>query len=231
MMAFISYSHKDREYAQPAKQFLEELGIAAFLAHEDLEVSEEWKVEIVEKLKSCDYFIPLLSKNFRWSKWAPQEAGFIASRPEVQIVPLSIDGTVSFGFMEHLQSGRIGEGGITRELLVTPLARKQPRVFLPPMIGVAVDARSWRGAEHRMRPLVPLFPLLTAHEAQVLAAGAAENGEIWSAFECRTKHLPEFIRVHGRTIKPRTLKVLQYQIDNGRRYIPSPDELRDGDID
>ncbi|WP_423924662.1 toll/interleukin-1 receptor domain-containing protein [Candidatus Palauibacter sp.] len=221
MIAFISYSYLDREYARQTKQVLEEVGIAAFIAHEDLEVSEEWKVRIIEELKSCDLFIPLLSENFRRSKWAPQEAGFVASRPEVRIAPLSIDGTIPFGFIEHVQSTRIGEGGVTRELLVIPLARKQPRVFLPALIKIAVEARGWRSAERRIRPLVPLFPLFTAEEAQTFAERAVNNDQVWSASECRTEHLPEFIRAHGHQIKSATLKALQYQIDNDRPYIPS----------
>ena len=46
----------------------------------------------------------------------PQEVGFIISRPEVVIVPLSIDGTTPPGFMSKLQSGRISPEGITVEL-------------------------------------------------------------------------------------------------------------------
>lgn len=230
MIAFISYSHLDREYARQAKQVLEEVGVAAFLAHEDLEVSEEWKARIIEELRSCDLFVPLLSENFRRSKWAPQEAGFVASRSEVRIAPLSIDGTLPFGFMEHVQSSRIGRSGVTRELLVMPLAHQQPRVFLPALIKIAVAAGAWRTAERRMRPLVPLFPQFTANEAQTLAEGAVDNDQVWSASECRTEHLPEFIRVQGHQIEPATLKALQYQIDHDRRYIPSPEELPDVEI-
>lgn len=214
MIAFISYSYVDREYARQAKQVLEEVGVTAFLAHEDLEVSEAWKERIIEELKDCDLFVPLLSKDFRCSKWAPQEAGFVASRPKVRIAPLSIDGTTPFGFMESVQSGRIREGGVTHELLVAPLARWKPRAFLPGLIKIAVHAWDFRDAERKMRPLVPLFPLFTAQEAQTLAEGAVKNGQVWSAFECRTKHLPEFIRVQGSQIEPATLKALQDKIDN-----------------
>jgi len=109
MIAFISYSYLDRHHARQTKRVLEDVGVAAFLAHEDLKVSEEWKNRIIEELKICHLFIPLLSKNFRRSKWAPQEVGFIVSRPEVRIAPLSIDETTPFGFIEHLQSGRMRE--------------------------------------------------------------------------------------------------------------------------
>lgn len=213
MTAFISYSYLDREYARQTKEVLKEVGVTAFLAHEDLEVTEAWKERIVEELKVCDLFIPLLSKNFRSSEWAPQEAGFVVSRPEVRIAPLSIDETMPFGFIEHIQSGRIGENGVTRELLVIPLARQKPRTFLPGLIRIAVEAWSFRSAERRMHPLVPLFPLFTTQEAQTLAEGAAGNGQVWSAFRCRTEYLPEFIRVQGHQIPPATLKALQDRIE------------------
>ena len=127
LTAFISYSHLDREFGGQARDVLGEVGIDAFLAHEDLEMSEEWQQRILEELRHCDLFVPLLSKNFLKSPWAPQEAGFIASRPpdEVVIAPLSIDGTIPFGFFGHVQSGHIVDG-ITRELLVEPLMKRFP---------------------------------------------------------------------------------------------------------
>ena len=119
--AFVSYSHVDREFGRQAKTVLGEVGIDAFLAHEDLDTSEQWQERILSELRRCDLFVPLLSKNFLESEWAPQEAGFIASRPsEVVIAPLSIDGTTPSGFLSHIQSSRIQDDRITRELLVEP---------------------------------------------------------------------------------------------------------------
>src|ERR1700730_11751287 len=109
--AFVSYSHVDRAYGAQAKKVLAEFNIEAFLAHDDLEVSEEWRKRILIELRQCDFFVPLLSQNFLSSKWAPQEAGFIISRADVVIAPLSIDGTTPFGFLSHLQSRRIPNEG------------------------------------------------------------------------------------------------------------------------
>src|ERR1700733_5688190 len=100
--AFISYSHKDRKDSAEAKAVLAEVGIEAFLAHDDLLVSEEWRERIIEELQRCDIFVPLLSANFLESKWASQEVGFIISRPDVAIAPVSIDGTPPFGFISHV---------------------------------------------------------------------------------------------------------------------------------
>lgn len=217
--AFISYSHLDRLYGGQVKSVLEEADIDGFLAHDDLEVSEEWRERILEELQRCDLFIPLLSKNFLLSKWAPQETGFIISRPEVVIAPLSIDETTPFGFLSHLQSRRIPTDGITCALLVEPLARKIPRKILPRLIRIAGDAKNFRDAESKMGPLVPHFPIFTAEEAQALAKVSVANKQIWSAALCRAEYLPRLIRDQSANIEPMTLRALQYQVENDRAYI------------
>jgi TIR domain-containing protein len=197
---------------------LSEVGIDAFLAHEDLEVSAEWRDRILEELRGCHLFVVLLSANFVASRWGAQEVGFIVSRPEVVIAPLSVDGTTSFGFISHLQSRRIPAGGITRELLVIPLARKSPRHILPGLINLAIGAGSFRGAEALMAPLVPFFGSMTSTEAQALAEGAISNNQVWSAGRCRAEYLPAFIKAQAHQISPKALRALEYQVENDEPY-------------
>ena len=216
--AFVSYSHVDRKFGQQVKVVLGEVGIDAFLAHEDMETSEQWRDRILSELYRCDLFVPLLSKNFLESKWAPQEVGFIASRPEVTIAPLSIDGTIPFGFLSNVQSSPIRDNVITRELLVEPLVRRFPRKFLPGLIRIAGEAGNYRYAEQTMLALAQYFPLFTEEEAQALAEASVSNRQIWDASLCQIKYLPEFILVQGRNLKPETLRALQYQVENEQWY-------------
>jgi hypothetical protein len=217
-IAFISYSHEDRKHGAQAKSVLAEIGIEAFLAHDDLHVSDEWRKRIIEELKRCDLFVPLLSANFLVSKWAPQEVGFIISRPKVPIAPISLDGTTPFGFMSHVQSRQISRDGITRELLVEPLAGRFPRLVLPGLIQIVSKAGSFRSAEALMAPLVQYFPILTAGEAQALAEASVENSQIWAASLCSSQYLPEFVDHQAKNISPKTLRALNYQIANGTWY-------------
>ena len=222
LVAFISHSHKDRELAGEAKQVLSDAGIEAFVAHDDIEVSDEWKRRILDELGRCDLFVPLLSKKFLESRWTLQELGFVASRPNVKIVPLSIDRTVPFGFISHLQSGPIRSDGITCKLLVEPLAKGFPRKILPYLIRRVGDARSFRDAEFKMLSLLPLLERLTKAEAQNLAEAATRNGQVWSARQCRDEYLPDFVRLHGGNIKAETLHALKYQIEEDDWYRASP---------
>lgn len=221
--AFVSYSHKDREYAKQTKSLLRKAGMDVFLAHEDMDTSEEWKRRIVTELKRCDLFVPLLSENFKASDWAPQEAGFIALQSDVIIAPLSIDDTIPFGFFEHVQSKRL-PGRVSCELLLVPLARHFPRAILPFLVRWVKEAGSYRCAEARMGPLVPLFPDLTAEDAQALAEAAVGNGQVWDAMLCREEYLPKFIALHRTNVEPRTLRALEYQIRNHQWYPGDPDE-------
>lgn len=79
-------------------------------------------------------------------------------------------------------------------------------------------ARGFRHAEELMEPLVPLFALLTAEEAQTFAEACAANGQVWSALLCRTKYLPEFLRLQQSNIRAETLQKLHYQITNDRWF-------------
>lgn len=99
---FLSYSSKDKEFAGQLKAELEERGLEAFLAHEDIEPTKEWEGVILENLKECDVFIPLLSENFKESEWTDQETGVAVSEGKV-IIPLKIDAD-PYGFIGKIQA-------------------------------------------------------------------------------------------------------------------------------
>src|SRR6266436_1832960 len=61
IIAFISYSNEDRKYGAQAKSVVAEIRIEAFLAHDDLHVSDEWRKRIIYervkgRLKQENYF-------------------------------------------------------------------------------------------------------------------------------------------------------------------------------
>jgi hypothetical protein len=216
--AFISYSTVDRSAAGAVKRALSTYDIDCFLAHEDIEVSEEWRERILEEISACQVFIPLLSKSFKSSDWVPQEVGAIASRPNVAIVPLSLDETIPFGFIANIQGVRVPATGVDPQIVLDPLSRRFPRVVIPGMIARVRSAATFRGAEAAMRPLVSHFGTLTQPELDALVRASIENGQVWSAAQCRDEYLPELIRANRPRIKAADLKALEYQIANDRWY-------------
>jgi hypothetical protein len=93
MYAFLSYQSADKEVAAKIKAILSRLGVESFLAHEDINVSEEWRLAILAELAKVDLFIPILSAHYYDSIWCKQESGIAAFR-EITIVPLSLDGSI-----------------------------------------------------------------------------------------------------------------------------------------
>ncbi|MFA5908523.1 MAG: toll/interleukin-1 receptor domain-containing protein [Vicinamibacterales bacterium] len=84
---FVSYSTHDRHKAAEVKKVLTGLGVDAFMAHDDIRVSQEWRDTILVELAATEIFVPLLSEAFKSSDWASREVGFAVARPNVLILP------------------------------------------------------------------------------------------------------------------------------------------------
>lgn len=205
--AFVSYSVEKKAGGAAVKACLTEFGYSCFLAHDDLRVSEEWKRRILDELSAADVFVALLSKEFMASKWCGQELGFIVSRPEVLVIPLSLDGTTPYGFIEHLQGSKVTKNNLAA-VLEEVLFRKRPRQMVPAQVERVRNASSFRNAEALVLPLVPHFAQFTDEEVDAFAHAVAENGQVWDAADCRHDYLPTFVRVNGSRISPNVARAL-----------------------
>jgi hypothetical protein len=212
--AFISYSTKDKAIAGSVKRLLADYDIESFLAHNDINVSEEWKARILDELKICNVFVPLFSESFKASDWAPQEVGAIAIRQSVTIVPLQIDDTAPFGFVSHLQGKKILREGPDFDLVIKPIVPNFPRVILPAMVRHVENAHSFRSAEAAMRPLVDYFSALTDEELSSLVEASIQNGQVWDAKDCRDTYIPALLAAARPRVPLDRCEVLEYQIKN-----------------
>ena len=192
MHAFISYSTANKKWSNIVKSVLQSVGFQGFQAHEDLKLSEEWKASIIDELKKADIFVAILSKKFKQSEYCSQEVGFIISREEVLIIPLSIDGTIPYGFISHLQGVRVSNEDDVARVIPEVLLRKKPRLAIPAWIKKVEAAGSFRGAEAVVKPMVAHFPKFTDKEAVAFAEAALRNGQVWDAGLCKTEYLPAF---------------------------------------
>jgi hypothetical protein len=108
MHAFMSYQTDERATAAKVSELLIKMGITSFMAHEHIEVSVEWRFEIIRQLGLAELFVAILSKKYYDSIWCKQESGIAAFRamtiiPPMTIIPLSIDGSIPQGFIGHIQ--------------------------------------------------------------------------------------------------------------------------------
>ena len=110
--AFLSYAHEDKVLAGKVKQIIEANGVSAFLAHEDLEVSEDWRAEILKHLDTCSALIAIVTEKFRGSVWANQEVG-IGIAKGLPMIPLMFGGSTALkGFLEMHQGIPVSDSNL-----------------------------------------------------------------------------------------------------------------------
>lgn len=87
---FICHSAKNKVFAQAVKEGLGRNGIAAFVAHDDIEPTSDWRKDIELALDTMDVLVALLTENFPKSDWAGQEVGYALGQSK-PIIPVTID--------------------------------------------------------------------------------------------------------------------------------------------
>jgi hypothetical protein len=98
---FISHISSFKENVSHLKTALEPYGISSFVAHEDIEPTKEWMIEIEKALASMDAMLALLIPGFHESNWTDQEIGIAIGKQKL-IIPITkeID---PYGFLGKYQ--------------------------------------------------------------------------------------------------------------------------------
>ena len=102
---FVSHLSSNRERMSAMKASLDKWGISAFIAHEDIEASKEWRDEVEAGLETMDVMVAVVEPGFKESDWCAQEVGFALGR-KVDIIPLRA-GLDPFGFFGKYQGIQI----------------------------------------------------------------------------------------------------------------------------
>lgn len=108
------------------KAALSHWGICAFVAHEDIEASREWRDEVEAGLETMDILAAVVEPGFKESDWCAQEVGYALGR-KVDVVPLRA-GLDPFGFFGKFQG--IPIKGKIPELVANEIAQllfKKPK--------------------------------------------------------------------------------------------------------
>lgn len=87
---FISHIavHKDKAFRM--KEALAPYNISAFVAHEDINPTQQWQVEIEKALNTMDAMLAIHTDGFSKSFWTNQEIGFALGRP-IKILSLKLN--------------------------------------------------------------------------------------------------------------------------------------------
>jgi len=98
---FVSHLSSNKARMSALKSALSHWGICAFVAHEDIEASREWRDEVEAGLETMDILAAVVEPGFKESDWCAQEVGYALGR-KVDIIPLRA-GLDPFGFFGKYQ--------------------------------------------------------------------------------------------------------------------------------
>ena len=104
---FLSHVSLFKQRTAQLQSVLRNYAISAFVAHEDIEPTKEWQVEIEKALFSMDALAVILTPGFNDSKWTDQEVGVAIGR-DLLIIPIR-KGLDPYGFIGKYQ-GMQAEG-------------------------------------------------------------------------------------------------------------------------
>jgi len=183
---FLCYSSEENELAGEIKDNLEAHGLEVFLAHEDIEPTEEWQEVIIRKLKECDIFVPIVSKNFKNSRWTDQETG-IAFAEEKMIIPISHD-LVPYGFIGKFQALKLGEK-IPESCdkiigIIKTKNNKLKEMLTDCFVKSFVESTSYAESNKKALLLISYEPF-TEDQVNELIRGFMSNNQIHGAYEAR----------------------------------------------
>ena len=207
--AFLSYQTADKSSAARVKAVLAEVKIKSFLAHEDIDVSEEWRLKILEEIRKVDLFVCLLSRQYLKSAWCLQESGIAVFRGAVPIVPLSLDGTTPPGFMSHLQSMKVAPEEISLDTLLPAFLKHDFPLAISLLIDKLRRAGSFRRAEEEFARILPYVPKMDDRQVKSLMECAAGNNQIHHASLCAREYIPALLKSHGYLLKRQTRSFLK----------------------
>jgi hypothetical protein len=206
---FISYQTSQKQSAGRVKELLENLGIESFLAHEDIEVSQEWRTRIFEELGVANIFICLLSKEYYESPWCVQEAGIAAFRESITIIPISLDGEIPKGFIGQYQSTKLNQSYIGYKEILPGLIRYDFNFGLEKAISALSFSNSFRNAEDNFETIFPYINQLNEEQATLLLTAARKNSQIHHAALCAKKHIPPLLVKYGYLLEQSDLGYLR----------------------
>ncbi|MDD3476457.1 MAG: toll/interleukin-1 receptor domain-containing protein [Sulfurimonas sp.] len=117
---FLSHLASFKSNTAKLQQVLKKYAITSFVAHEDIEPTKDWQIEIETALHSMDAMVAILMDGFKESNWCDQEVGFAVGK-NVLIIPVR-KGLDPYGFIgkyQGIQANDKNIGQVAEEIFQT----------------------------------------------------------------------------------------------------------------
>jgi hypothetical protein len=206
MLLFVSHSHKDRGIASLIKSELNDFGVDVFVAHEDINPTEEWQEAILEKLEQCDALLLLLTDSFKNSFWTDQETGFAMALKKL-LIPVKID-IEPYGFISKYQALSWGDDSTDNIRRLIELLIDKQLISIDALIQSFAKSPHYDTADTRIGFLMKATTTFSQEQINSIAKSAIENGQINGAWATK-KQLRQVFSNHRSMIEPEFLDQLK----------------------
>lgn len=180
---FLTHVAKRKKEAHNLKDSLCDLGVEAFVAHDDIQAGEEWQAAIRVALRTSDALAGLLHEGFRESPWCDQEVGFALGRG-IPALPIQCDRDITpYGFIGSLQavpqSSKNGMENVAIDLVLALLKdARTSRKLTQAIVERLASATSFRQANTLSDILSKHTPLPSRKQVEYLRKAQKENDQL-----------------------------------------------------
>jgi len=181
---FITHLATHREFAGELQEALLRFRISAFVAHNDIEPTQEWQTQIESALATCDALVALLHPQFHESKWTDQEIGFVMGRGiSVSSIRFGEDPYGFIGRFQAFQGQEKSAAQLACELFEAYRKNKQTQARMAEiLVGLLEESPSVAAAKTRMDYLEELEVWESSFSSRILAA-VKNNPQVGYAWE------------------------------------------------
>jgi hypothetical protein len=183
---FLSHKAEFKAEAMSLKKSLEMFGVSCFVAHQDIQPTREWVLEIENALQTMDAFLALTTPGFRESLWTNQEVGFAVARA----VPLVCvkHGADPAGFVGKYQALNWDQTNNAVNIIRLLMQHERMR---DAYIRV-VEACDGFDTGNTLANALPVIQSLSESQTQKLLKAFESNGQVHSSFGFNGKKPQEY---------------------------------------
>lgn len=173
---FLSHKTEDKIQTAKLKRDLSIYGIDCFVAHEDIEPTEEWAKEIESALFSADACVALMTENYHNSYWTDHEIG-CAYGLQIPVIPVRL-GCDPYGIIARYQAIRSTWTDLKIDLMKVLLKRDEVKLSL---ISAIRNSPSYN-ASNSIASLFPLIDSFPEDNIDNLIEAWAKSHEAYGSF-------------------------------------------------
>ena len=191
---FVSHATSTSSLAVEVKASSADLGISAFVDHEDIKVAEHDQDVILKALSTMDVFLAILSSDFKESFFCNQELGFAiaerrrrrrySERPLI-IMAVMCDDTDPYGFLRGEQAAKFRQAADIPSKVLDVLFEKDFDLWFKSFIRRIRYSPDYDNSNKKLAPELKKIEKLTVEQANELADAYNSSSQAYGAWSFR----------------------------------------------